>query len=587
MALVHSRKAGPTKQKAGKRPFQNKHSFNHLGASSQPTIHDNSKSHKMADVLGADAFTVNNQIYFGKGKYRPNTEVGQRLIAHEIAHVNQNLPADMIRMSPSTAKGARQQILEEAAMSETQNPTDKILNIINSLDRDELELLISLLFPDLDNELVNSSGVLCHVVYIDIPQRLADYARLDSAFQQQSQNVFPYRIQSREASHCISKRTGNTPEEVKNALPLDPDEQREAAKRARQIRAELDKKNVQQAAEAQAAKEAKAEKNAKLAKQNQAAYCAVQLEKSQNAEPGSSDEQSYYRLVIDGTCAHPKDMTAGKKVFGDVSRCFGEDTVQVEDFRVEPEEGRWANGMKANLFFRFVIRKFELGVGELTLIFEGSTKLNIGKDPWTVTGPKGGGQYQKGKGVGAAGRLEGLANAQGELYEGDNVTVKGNLSAGVALLESAKRAFIVSGGINFAGEKWGGFGSLTYVAPRTIEGRGGLSYKIDNGLTVGGTLLGILVLKRAASAALMKKAGAITATAALASMSAGAAFRADVAQAMDEGTLQAGVGGLALLPLVAAAPAVLPALLAEGGGSALPWLVPAAGGIAAMVDEEE
>jgi hypothetical protein len=42
-----------------------------------------------ADQLAARAFTVGSHIWFARGEYRPHSEAGQRLIAHEVAHTLQ------------------------------------------------------------------------------------------------------------------------------------------------------------------------------------------------------------------------------------------------------------------------------------------------------------------------------------------------------------------------------------------------------------------------------------------------------------------------------------------------------------------
>ena len=55
-----------------------------------PQTHDDAEAHQMADALGANAFAVRDHIYFGKGKYQPETSGGRRLLAHELAHVGQS-----------------------------------------------------------------------------------------------------------------------------------------------------------------------------------------------------------------------------------------------------------------------------------------------------------------------------------------------------------------------------------------------------------------------------------------------------------------------------------------------------------------
>jgi hypothetical protein len=56
---------------------------------SRVRVFDESQAASSAAALGARAFTAGNDIAFASGQYRPWTADGQRLIAHELAHVAQ------------------------------------------------------------------------------------------------------------------------------------------------------------------------------------------------------------------------------------------------------------------------------------------------------------------------------------------------------------------------------------------------------------------------------------------------------------------------------------------------------------------
>src|SRR5215212_5506194 len=61
-----------------------------LGAAADDIrIHDNPPAHRAARALGASAFAVGRHIVFSEGRYRPGTSGGNRLIAHEAAHLEQ------------------------------------------------------------------------------------------------------------------------------------------------------------------------------------------------------------------------------------------------------------------------------------------------------------------------------------------------------------------------------------------------------------------------------------------------------------------------------------------------------------------
>jgi hypothetical protein len=56
-------------------------------------IHTDAKAARMADDVGARAFTVGSSVAFGPGEYKPGTIVGDALLAHELAHVVQQRSA--------------------------------------------------------------------------------------------------------------------------------------------------------------------------------------------------------------------------------------------------------------------------------------------------------------------------------------------------------------------------------------------------------------------------------------------------------------------------------------------------------------
>ncbi|MFI9047827.1 DUF4157 domain-containing protein [Streptomyces sp. NPDC053427] len=57
---------------------------------SQVRLHTDRDSGQLADLMGADAFAVGQDIFFREGTYRPGTADGQRLLAHELLHTVQN-----------------------------------------------------------------------------------------------------------------------------------------------------------------------------------------------------------------------------------------------------------------------------------------------------------------------------------------------------------------------------------------------------------------------------------------------------------------------------------------------------------------
>jgi hypothetical protein len=58
-------------------------------------VHTGDGAAALARAVTARAFTVGNDIYFGRGEYRPGTSEGNELIAHEVAHTIQQRGAPM------------------------------------------------------------------------------------------------------------------------------------------------------------------------------------------------------------------------------------------------------------------------------------------------------------------------------------------------------------------------------------------------------------------------------------------------------------------------------------------------------------
>ena len=64
------------------------HDFSHV------QIHTGSRAAESAQAVNAVAYTVGRHVVFDEGAYRPETDAGRRLIAHELTHVIQQGSAD-------------------------------------------------------------------------------------------------------------------------------------------------------------------------------------------------------------------------------------------------------------------------------------------------------------------------------------------------------------------------------------------------------------------------------------------------------------------------------------------------------------
>lgn len=55
-------------------------------------VHNDAQSSSLNDAVQARAFTTGQDIFFRSGEYKPESEDGQRLLAHELTHVMQQNP---------------------------------------------------------------------------------------------------------------------------------------------------------------------------------------------------------------------------------------------------------------------------------------------------------------------------------------------------------------------------------------------------------------------------------------------------------------------------------------------------------------
>lgn len=88
-------------------------------------IHTGSYADEYTRCIHALAFTVGNDIYFRNGAYKPETEEGRKLLAHELKHVAQ------YEENPSEDNRTRKELEEEAVREEKKEEyeSDPIISI--------------------------------------------------------------------------------------------------------------------------------------------------------------------------------------------------------------------------------------------------------------------------------------------------------------------------------------------------------------------------------------------------------------------------------------------------------------------------
>ena len=56
-------------------------------------VHTDSTAASLTRAVSARAFAIGRDIFFAPGEYQPHTPMGRELIAHEVAHADQQLGA--------------------------------------------------------------------------------------------------------------------------------------------------------------------------------------------------------------------------------------------------------------------------------------------------------------------------------------------------------------------------------------------------------------------------------------------------------------------------------------------------------------
>lgn len=76
-------------------------------------LHTDAKAAGLAAGLGAQAFTVGNDVFFARDGYRPGTREGRRLLAHELTHVTQpDAPGTLRRKIDRVTADARKRRID-------------------------------------------------------------------------------------------------------------------------------------------------------------------------------------------------------------------------------------------------------------------------------------------------------------------------------------------------------------------------------------------------------------------------------------------------------------------------------------------
>lgn len=94
-------------------------------------LHTDDQSARSAATIGARAYTVGRDIVFGRGEYQPSSETGRYLLAHELAHVQQQSPTvRRLKRTPYPWEGV---VTTAAGANLRSSPTIDPANLLGSI----------------------------------------------------------------------------------------------------------------------------------------------------------------------------------------------------------------------------------------------------------------------------------------------------------------------------------------------------------------------------------------------------------------------------------------------------------------------
>ncbi|HEX2996108.1 MAG TPA: DUF4157 domain-containing protein [Anaerolineales bacterium] len=97
---------------------------------SQVRVHTGVAAEQSAQEVHAHAYTVGHNMVFGAGRYEPGSQVGRRLIAHELTHVVQQLGADEMNVGQSNDKRSLSPVAPMMHPSDSVAPTGVAASVL-------------------------------------------------------------------------------------------------------------------------------------------------------------------------------------------------------------------------------------------------------------------------------------------------------------------------------------------------------------------------------------------------------------------------------------------------------------------------
>jgi hypothetical protein len=104
---------------------------------SRVRVHADTTAERSAEDVGAHAYTVANHIVFGAGQFAPSTPRGERLIAHELAHVMQQ--SGHAALQRDDKQSAKDFVMHSNAMDLLESKLLQLYEVIPRQDRIKLK----------------------------------------------------------------------------------------------------------------------------------------------------------------------------------------------------------------------------------------------------------------------------------------------------------------------------------------------------------------------------------------------------------------------------------------------------------------
>ncbi len=194
---------------------------------SDVNVHTDGQADELSRQLGAKAFTTGSDIFFQSGAYDPGSSDGQRLIAHELTHVQQQSGRAPASPEKMTVNDPDDQYEEEADSVADQVMNQPDLDLQRQPIEEEEEMMMPKLDPALQRQEQNEEDVMAKLDPAlqrqDIPEEEEAMAKLDPALQRQEQNEEDVM-----AKPDLYRQTAEEEEEEEMVMPnLDPALQRQ------------------------------------------------------------------------------------------------------------------------------------------------------------------------------------------------------------------------------------------------------------------------------------------------------------------------------------------------------------------------